>query len=507
MITVNDLSGTDVKNIRIDLNASSGVPDGQADAVDIDTRGGNDNINVVVSGGKASLTGLAETYEILGVETFDRLIVRGGGGEDTINASTVAAGAVLLTLVGGAGNDTLISGPSVNALLGGTGDDTYLTDALSTIIENAGEGSDTIKTSLNSVILGANLENLTFTGAGNFSGLGNELNNVIIGGAGTDSLEGFFGNDTLMGGAGADALLGDDGTDMASYLNAAAGVKISLDLVFAATGDAAGDDLQSIEDLQGSTFNDVLDGDGGANRLLGEAGNDQLDGGGGGDAMDGGAGADSASYLSAAAGVTADLLRPWFNLGDALGDTYANIENLIGSNAADTLRGNNGINTINGAFGNDVIQGRDGADTLRGASGEDRLLGETGDDVLVGGTERDLLTGGLGSDRFDYNALSESTPGAQRDLITDFTVNPAAGLSFVDRIDAETIDAKAGLGGDQAFSFIGSGVFTAEGQIRALQSGTFTVVQFNTSGTGGAEMEIVLANFVAANLSAADFVL
>ncbi|MFN0193765.1 MAG: beta strand repeat-containing protein [Aestuariivirga sp.] len=506
-IVVNDLSGTDIKNIQIDLNAAGGGPDAQPDIVDINTRGGNDNIGVVVSGGKASLTDLAETYDVLGVEAIDRLIVRGGGGNDTINASTVAAGAVLLTLDGGAGNDTLISGPSVNALLGGTGDDTYVTDALSTIFENVGEGTDTVKTSLNSVTLAANLENLTFTGAGNFSGLGNELNNVIIGGAGTDSLTGFLGNDTLMGGAGADSLFGDDGTDMASYLNAAAGVKISLDLIFAATGDAAGDDLQSIEDLQGSAFNDVLDGDGGANRLLGEAGNDQLDGGGGGNAMDGGAGVDAVSYLSSVAGVTADLRLPSLNAGDALGDTFADIENMIGSNFGDTLRGTDGANTINSGNGNDVVQGRSGNDTLIGAGGDDRLFGENDDDLLAGGSGKDLLTGGDGDDRFDFNAANESTPNALRDAIVDFTVNPAAGAAFIDRIDVETIDARAGLPGNQAFTFIGSGPFTGEGQIRAFQANLNTVIQFNTAGANGSEMEILLINFTAANLSAADFVL
>jgi hypothetical protein len=38
------------------------------------------------------------------------------------------------------------------------------------------------------------------------------------------------------------------------------------------------------------------------------------------------------------------------------------------------------------------------------------------------------------------------------------------GTSFVDRIDLLTIDAKEGVGGNQAFKFIGQAAVTAEGQ-------------------------------------------
>jgi Ca2+-binding RTX toxin-like protein len=47
----------------------------------------------------------------------DRLIINGGAGNDTINASAVPTGMAALTLAGGAGNDVLI---------GGAGNDTFL---------------------------------------------------------------------------------------------------------------------------------------------------------------------------------------------------------------------------------------------------------------------------------------------------------------------------------------------------------------------------------------------
>jgi hypothetical protein len=57
------------------------------------------------------------------------------------------------------------------------------------------------------------------------------------------------------------------------------------------------------------------------------------------------------------------------------------IENLTGSQYADTLYGNEVGNTINGGAGNDVIEGWAGNDTLIGGPGDDRIDGGDGVDV------------------------------------------------------------------------------------------------------------------------------
>jgi serralysin len=119
--------------------------------------------------------------------------------------------------------------------------------------------------------------------------------------------------------------------------------------------------------------------------LDGGSGDDTLEGGAGGDKLIGGVGIDTASYENAASGVTANLLNSLLNTGEAAGDTYSAIENLLGSNHNDVLVGNASINAINGGNGGDQITGGGGKDTLAGGANADtfvyNLATEGGDTV------------------------------------------------------------------------------------------------------------------------------
>ena len=103
------------------------------------------------------------------------------------------------------------------------------------------------------------------------------------GGAGDDTLTGGSDDDDLTGGAGNDILNGGGGNDTASYALSKLGVTINLKLGTATGGDATGDTLTSIENLIGSSKNDVLTGDDNDNILTGGLGNDALTGGAGND--------------------------------------------------------------------------------------------------------------------------------------------------------------------------------------------------------------------------------
>jgi Ca2+-binding RTX toxin-like protein len=236
-------------------------------------------------------------------------------------------------------------------------------------------------------------------------------NDIINGAGGDDELNGGDDDDVLNGGPGADTINGNGGTDTASFAAASAGVTVYLENSGPNTGDAAGDTFSSIENIIGTDFGDDLRGtagvntifgrDGvdflyglaGADQLFGEDGNDFLVGGADGDLLNGGTGTDRAGYWTATAGVTADLMTPANNTGDAAGDTYVSIENLQGSAHADDLRGDNAVNLLVGNNGDDILRGRGGNDVLQGQNDNDILIGDAG---------ADQLDGGGGTDRASY---------------------------------------------------------------------------------------------------------
>jgi Ca2+-binding RTX toxin-like protein len=303
---------------------------------------------------------------------------------------TIAHGVVIENAIGGAGNDTLIGNAADNVLTGGPGAD----------ILNGGAGSDTASyhTAMQGVVADlADPSNNTGDALGDvyisIENLeGSSFDDQLFGDAGANTLRGAAGNDILHGGPGANILDGGAGIDTASYRHAAAGVLADLGNAANNQGEAAGDTYVSIENLEGSSFNDQLFGNAGANTLLGGAGNDTLHGGPGGDVLDGGAGIDTASYRLAAAGVVADLANAASNTGEAAGDTYVSIENLEGSSFNDRLYGNDAGNTLLGGAGNDQLFGRGGNDVLRGGPGNDILHGGPGSDVLDGGAGTDTAS-------------------------------------------------------------------------------------------------------------------
>jgi Ca2+-binding RTX toxin-like protein len=157
---------------------------------------------------------------------------------------------------------------------------------------------------------------------------------------------------------------------------------------------------------------DTLTGGTGNDDLHGMDGNDHLFGGAGADVLDGGAGTDFANYVTATAGVTASLLAPAGNTGQAAGDSYLSIEGLVGSNFSDTLRISNGGGSI---------WARGGSDTLTGGAGVDDLHGMEDGDQLNGGASVDVLEGGSGNDTFVF-----SGGDANGDTVLDFAGNGAA---------------------------------------------------------------------------------
>ncbi len=170
----------------------------------------------------------------------------------------------------------------------------------------------------------------------------------MAGDAAANVLRGRGGNDLIRGGAGADTLIGGDGADTVSYSLSASGVTVSLATGKGSGGDAADDTLVGIENLNGSQYNDILTGNGGANVLQGLFGDDVLRGGAGADTFNGGIGIDTVSYFDSALSVAVSLATGKGAGGDAQGDVLAAVETLSGSQANDGLEGDGWANTLQG---------------------------------------------------------------------------------------------------------------------------------------------------------------
>jgi len=182
--------------------------------------------------------------------------------------------------------------------------------------------------------------------------------------------------------------------------------------------------------LTGTNDRDVLCGQGGADTLVGRGGNDVLLGGNGDDVLDGGPGADdldgghdtdTLTFAGSSAGVEVYLAEGSGIGGDADGDVLAQIENVEGSPAADSLFGDADVNELSGADGSDIVSG---------AEGDDVLAGDGGDDFLIGGPGADDMAGGLDSDTVTY---SESPAGVNANLTSGTASGGnAAGDTFSD---------------------------------------------------------------------------
>ncbi len=255
--------------------------------------------------------------------------------------------------------------------------------------------------------------------------------------------------------------------------------------------------------LTGGAGNSHLAGGIGDDVLYGGAGNDVLYGGSGADTLNGGGGIDTASYLYATAGVTAKLSARTDNTGDATGDMYVALENLIGSNFADILVGDSGTNDIRGGTGSDVISGWGGNDTLVGQSGNDVIYGGAGNDLIYGGGGADKLQGEAGDDAFVFTALAEAG-----DIINDF--GAVAGNNDIFRISASAFGGGLVAGALAAAQFVlrSADNLAQDSNDRFVFNTTNKTLWFDADGNGGGAA-ILIADLqnTAPNLTVADILL
>ncbi len=352
----------------------------------------------------------------------------------TSSHDTLDAGAGNDTLYGHDGNDRLLGGAGSNALYGDKGNDTLIgSSGVAADTFDGGDGWDFVSYENSSPVAVILIDTSGNQGdaigdiynLANIEGvIGSSYGDTLIGHAGNDELRGGRGNDTIYGNDGQDYLYGGDGFDSAGSGNDQISGEGGNDWIHGEDGD------------------DLLSGGAGNDTLHGGAGNDTLNGGAGNDSLVGGAGNDYASYAGASSRVVTWLdasdnpTGASSKQGDAVGDTYSQIEGLIGSDH------------------NDILGGDANDNTLDGGSGDDRLWGGGGNDTLVGGAGNDYMNGGAGNDVYYVDSSDDFVEEGVDRGTADFIYTTTTYFNMSNR--GNNVENIAGLLGDRGYEFIGN---------------------------------------------------
>ena len=380
-------------------------------------------------------------------------------GNDSITASVGAD-----TLDGGLGVDSV----DYSALVGVSDIEVALASSIPVTVSVNGADNQTI----------SNIENVTGTD-GNDTISGDDQQNTLEGLAGSDTLSGEAdddnllggaGNDVLRGGAGNDLLDGEQGQDTADYSDATGGVAVDLTAGEASNDGLGGaDTLESIENVIGGAFSDVLAGNDSANVIDSGDGDDTVYGAMGSDTLSGGDHTsgdvlrfDDLDDVGIALNIDTGIASYG---GDLSVDTFSGFEEYVGTQQADTIIGSAAIDIVSTLGGDDELSASAGRDILDGGAGADTLdysglgniggielnldgssdttvtvidgdddtianieniVASSGDDVLGGDAFANRLEGLDGDDQFDASAGADTLIGGAGDDTLDYSALSSA---------------------------------------------------------------------------------
>ncbi|PSN15619.1 hypothetical protein C7293_06475 [filamentous cyanobacterium CCT1] len=536
-ITINDLTGTDVKQINLNLAAAgSTAGDGATDTILLNGSGNGDTVKVSGGAGKTTVKGLAAQVDIVGGDgDRDRLVINLLSGLDEITiddltgaglqavevnlaalGSTAGDGAPDITTLNASGRDDVlnISGVPGSVIVSGLGAEVNILGAdlgSDPLVVNGLAGDDTIDATNLSA---GSMQLLLDGGKGDDLLIGGAEDDTLLGGDGNDFVDGKRGNDRAFLGAGNDAFLWnpgegndtiDGGTGYDTMLFNGSGANETIDIL------ANGERFTFLRDV-GAVVMDTINLEQVDFRAFG--------------------GADTININDLTG---TDIEQINLNLGisgTAGGDGEIDTINVAGSDRNDVIRiATSGQNVVVSGLTADVsifradasdrllVFGGDGNDqikadhlgldriqlTINGGAGHDRLVGSVnsdtllggwGDDTLIGGKGADTLTGNEGSDSFRFDHLAQAG-----DTITDFVVAD-------DQILIRTAGFGGGLNAGAAISanqFV-LGAAAADGSDRFIYNNTSGELFFDRDGTGS-HTQVLLATLSGApTISNADIV-
>ncbi|MBR0670469.1 beta strand repeat-containing protein [Neoroseomonas soli] len=442
-IVVNDLSGTDVQEVHVNLAGAFGGSMGDAQADTVTAAGTNvaDVVDIIGAGTSVTVLGLPSMLAVTNAEgANDSLVVHTLGGDDQINASTLVAGIVKLMIDAGAGDDTVIGSRGADVLNGGGGHDVIdgqqgddvaqLGAGNDTFTWDPGDGSDTVEGQDGADVLDFNGSNASESI--NVAAVGGRVQFVRDVGAVTMDVNGVetIAFDAL---GGADNIVVGDlsGTDV---------TKVALNLAAAVGGGDVQADSVAVNATQGGDT--VV--------VTGVAG-------------------------SGAVTVTGLTARVEMTQVEGTLDTLI-VNGLGGDDVLDA----SGLDadlvrlTMNGGLGADVLIGSDGADLMNGGDGNDLALMGAGDDSFAWnpGDDSDVLEGQSGFDTMLFNGanVTENISISANGNRALFTRDVASVAMDLNDVEAVTFNA---LGGADVIT------------VNDLSGTDVTTVKLNLAASGG----------------------
>ncbi|MBV4475773.1 beta strand repeat-containing protein [Pseudomonas botevensis] len=408
-------------------------------------------------------------------------------------------------ITGGIGNDTLFGGDGADQFIGGAGIDTVgYTDSTVGVTVN-------FKTGVNSGIAAGD----TFTDIEGV--LGSKYNDTFVADGRAMAFNGDIGIDTVDYSTSAEAINvdirygapgragiggdseGDTLFNIEKVIGSAFNDTFSLDTLTATFEGGAGDDVYIINGVGGTVIeqagggNDEVRtsyytqslnanverltytgtgaftgyGNASDNIITGGIGNDTLFGGAGADQFIGGAGIDTVGYTDSTVGVTVNF-KTGVNSGIAAGDTFTDIEGVLGSKYNDTFVADGRVMAFNGDTGIDTVDysGSTSAinvDIRYGTPGRAGIGGDSEGDTLF---NIEKVIGSAFNDTFSLDTLTATFEGGAGDDV--YIINGVGG----------TVIEQAGGGNDEVrtsygtqslnanverLTYTGTGAFTGYG--------------------------------------------
>jgi Ca2+-binding RTX toxin-like protein len=348
-VVVQDMSGTALTRIDVDLSATAGGGDGQVDTIVVNGTQGDDGIGIAGEAGGIHVLGLQASVHIVDQEPAgDHLTVNALAGADVVDASGPGADAIQLVVSGGLGSDDLTGSEGNDELTGGDGNDlVHMGPGDDTFAWSPGDDNDTLEGE-------DGFDTLLFNGA-------NVAENIDISAVGGRVR--FFRNIAAVtqdvGTVEAIDFIARDGADLIVVNDLSGTDLLELGLDLAPASGAGGDGLPDSVILNGTGGDDIL-------QVLGDASEVSV------------VGLPASVYIA-----NPENAHDSLTIGTAAGEDRVHAAGLATPSLVLTLDGGDHDDVLIGGDGDDYLLGGDGDDLLQGGPGLDALDGGAGNNIII----------------------------------------------------------------------------------------------------------------------------